>query len=411
VSRALLVALVALCGVGLSLTTARGDGPVRPRSVDVYPEQSIPLRFSHARHQALGLQCVVCHGAAATSTDARDDHFPDHTICALCHPMQAPNAAELYPPSGCDDCHVGFVGGLPEHCGPTGLPLPSSPLPDPVVAPPARLTFSHAVHVDAGVPCLECHVGVDGGDLGTREHLPTMADCMACHDGIQAASECTTCHLQGDEGRFLTDLGGGRLLMPTGQLRPDDHTHPRWLQLHESPARADDSSCNACHAPQDCLDCHDGVDKRVDLHPADWTMSHGLEASRRSQDCYACHEVEADCQTCHRQAAVLPGSFPSPTRETDPGSLRFHPEGWGGDVGAIPGLDHHSHQARRSLDTCQSCHLGDEDRCIECHQSLSSPHPRSWLEEQGDWRYGQGDGAVCLRCHVPGDPNIAGTGR
>jgi len=407
--RRALAAAVAIAVIGLG--AAWGDAPIRPRSEYVYPEQSIPLRFSHARHQALALQCVLCHGSALTSTDARDDHLPDHTFCALCHPMQVPNAAELYPPSACDDCHVGYTEGRPEHCGPTGQPLETAPPPEPVVAPAARLTFGHAVHVDAGIPCLDCHPGVDQADLATRDHLPAMADCMGCHDGIQAASECTTCHLQGDEGRFLTDMGGGVTLQPTGQLRPDDHGHPRWLQLHEASAKADASTCDSCHAPQDCLDCHDGIDKRLDLHPADWTMTHGLEASRRSQDCYACHEIEADCQSCHTQAAVLPGAFPSPINEANPGQLRFHPDGWEGVVGEIPGPEHHSHRARRSLDTCQSCHLGDEARCIECHQSLSSPHPRSWLEDQGAWRFGQGDGSVCLECHVPGDPLLQGLER
>jgi hypothetical protein len=408
--RLAIAALVVGLLLGLAAAAVAG-APARERSPYVYPDQSLPITFSHQRHAALALQCVVCHMGAVGSEDVRDDHMPDHTICALCHPMQVPNAAELFPPSGCPDCHPGYVDGRPEHCDPMGQPLPDAPPPDPVLAPTARLTFGHKVHVDAGIPCLDCHAGVDQADLATREHLPSMADCMGCHDGYEAPSECTTCHLQGDEGRFLTELGGIELFLPAGRLRPDDHGHPRWLQVHESAARTDEASCNGCHAPQDCLDCHDGVDKRVDLHPADWKMTHGMEAQHRTLDCLACHDVVADCQDCHTEARVTAGVFPSPLSEIDPGNLRFHPVGWGGVVGEIPGPEHHSHQARRSLDTCVTCHTGDEARCIECHSSLTSPHPRSWQEDAGRWRYGQGDGRVCLECHDPGDPNIAAVGR
>lgn len=405
VRAAALAAITCLAGAAAALGAP-------PLSTAIYPEQSIPVQFSHQRHAALALQCVVCHGKVPASTDARDDNNPGHEICALCHPMQASTAADLWPPSACDDCHPGFTVGLPEHCGPRGEPLPGTPQPDPVVVPPARLSFSHQAHVDLGTPCLDCHAGIDQAGLGTREHLPSMSDCLSCHDGHQAAAECTTCHLQGDEGLILQDLGGGATLQPQGRIRPDDHGQPRWPVLHESAARADIASCEACHPPQDCLDCHDGVDKRVDIHPADWTMTHGLEAMRRSQDCLACHEAEADCDSCHRQAAVVPGPFPSSVSAENPGSLRFHPVGFAGQVGEVAGAEHHGHQARRSLDTCQACHASDEDRCIQCHSTGQvSPHPRRWLEDQGNWAYGQGDGTVCLRCHLPGDPNIAGVGR
>jgi len=134
-------------------------------------------------------------------------------------------------------------------------------------------------------------------------------------------------------------------------------------------------------------------------------MTHGLEAQRRTVDCQACHEVETDCTSCHEAAGIVPGVFPGgPSAEEDRG-IRFHPEGWAGTVGEIPGAEHHSHIARRSLDTCDACHGGaGADLCIECHGTIVSPHPVSWGTEDYAGNFGGGDGAVCLRCHSSGDP-------
>ena len=58
----LLLLLIAGVGLAVVLGTASGDGtPAPPRSYQVYPDQQIPLIFSHSRHQQTGISCVVCH--------------------------------------------------------------------------------------------------------------------------------------------------------------------------------------------------------------------------------------------------------------------------------------------------------------------------------------------------------------
>ena len=69
--------------------------------------------FSHKLHLGMGLECVTCHRAAATSTKADDDLLPSKQIC-----------------SGCHDASV--------------APQRPAPLPVPVVH------FSHAVHLKMG---------------------------------------------------------------------------------------------------------------------------------------------------------------------------------------------------------------------------------------------------------------------
>ena len=396
--------LLATTTAWVASDSAWADGTRHPQ---VMPEQSIPLTFSHQAHIQNGAQCQLCHGAALTSMDARDHNIPTHQQCAICHRMEQADGEAMFPKASCTTCHIGFDAGKPEHLAPDFLPLPDAPRPDPLVLPPSPITFPHQTHIDQGVPCLECHVGVDTAQLATREHLPNMATCLGCHNGAKAPAECTTCHLQGNGGRILTDLGGSEPLKPSGRFRPDDHGDPRWLKVHQAAARADIGTCESCHATSFCLDCHDGTQKPIALHPADWVMTHGLEAQRRTLDCYACHEVQADCNACHTSLALVPGQFPSPTNVDNPGTKRFHPEGWRGTPGEIPAADHHSHQARRALETCEACH--SQELCLECHQSTVNPHPAGWGDPSDGFNFGQGDGRLCLTCHIAGDPNLPAT--
>jgi len=359
----------------------------------VYPEQDLPLRFSHRRHLEMGAQCTLCHGAVTSSTDARDRNLPGHEQCGICHLIDQPGAADLYPPAACSTCHAGFQDGDAE-----------VPVPLPVKVPPARITFSHQLHTDQGVPCLHCHGGVPEADLATRSHLPSMSTCLGCHDGAKAPSECATCHLQGRGGLLITAASGHDQLAPRGRFRPDNHYDPSWSRGHSTAARLAPEACSSCHSPAVCLDCHDGKAPRQDLHPADWVMTHGLEAGRRTLDCQACHDQSSFCSDCHAQAGVTPGSFPGITADP-PGQSRFHPAGWRGELGEIAGPEHHSHTARRSLETCNSCH--EQSSCLDCH-SFVNPHPRSWSEAPEAWRFGQGEGRVCLQCHSPDDPAISG---
>jgi len=354
----------------------------------IYPQQDLPLNFSHQRHLELGAQCSLCHVAIDKSADARDRNLPGHAQCGICHLMDLPAAAEMYPPAACETCHSRFQPGDA-----------TPPVPVKLSFPPARITFSHELHLAQGVPCLECHSGVVAAGLATREHLPAMSTCLRCHDGGKAPSECSTCHLQGEGGLLLTGTAAGGRFAPRGRFRPDNHQNPLWHRSHSAAARLAPESCSACHSASVCLDCHDGKKPPQGLHPADWVMTHGLEAGRRTLDCRACHDPTSFCQECHSQAAVTPGRFPGLAGDPS-GQLSFHPVGWRGELGEIAGPEHHSHTARRSLETCNTCH--EQSSCLECH-SFINPHPRSWGDSPEGWRFGQGEGRVCLQCHRPGD--------
>lgn len=395
----LVCALLGLAGVAWS----SGGGPEQPRSKVIYPEQQIPLRMVHGAHLASGLTCEVCHGTVLASESVADDNLPEHTLCAACHRAELPNGGEMFPKSGCPDCHEGWTEGSHEHIGPTLAPLPDAPKPPPVVIPPAKLTFSHKLHIEQGAVCLDCHIGIDEAERGTVQHLPSMYTCLSCHDGRKAPDECSTCHLQDLVTGAVGTNVDGETLAPAGRFRPDDHTDPMWLHRHEFGARMDPDQCSSCHAQKECLDCHDGVQKIQRIHPGDWHMTHGLQAARRDIECKSCHDSENFCGDCHSRVGVAMGAFPG-ERGDPPGDARFHPPGWKGVLGEIPSAEHHSFQARRSLETCSTCH--QPDQCVECHAFIN-PHPDSYADP-GNWRFGAGEGEVCGTCHLPDDERLRG---
>ena len=57
------------------------------RSRVIYPDQTIPLRFSHKNHLAKDIACDSCHQAALTSVSAKDRLLPTEEDCAVCHPI------------------------------------------------------------------------------------------------------------------------------------------------------------------------------------------------------------------------------------------------------------------------------------------------------------------------------------
>ncbi len=365
--------------------------PVGP----VYPADSTPLTFDHARHAALGLSCGRCHAAADTSVRPGDRLLPDEALCFECHDPRA------RPPGdpGCATCHPGYrPTTLPADPRRTGL---ARPLPAPVVLRPAALTFGHRPHLARGATCDDCHRGVAQSTDAAERFLPDMATCVDCHARNNASIACATCHPTGPDGRLETRLPAGPL-MPRGRFHPADH-RGRFAQDHGALARADGAYCAECHAPADtltrpgCARCHASAVKPLSLHPADYVRTHGIDA-RRATDCVGCHRQQTFCLDCHTRSGV--SMVPGPTTFDRTGSDgRFHPPGFVGVTGEPAGPAHHRHAARRNLRECTSCHR--ESDCVTCHAAdaalglrAPSPHPPGFDCATLD-RNARG----CLKCH------------
>jgi hypothetical protein len=373
--------LTALWGAALGRPRYADDGPPSPV---VYPEQRIPLVFTHAAHLERGLGCVDCHERAPTSRSAVDNLLPGEAACRPCHPIDRADPTKQVdgPPARCDACHVGYVVGEP---------------PARVHLPPPNLKFDHAAHVARGMACSGCHgdLAAEGIALATRDQLPRMRLCLTCHDGTRAPDACTTCHLA-EVGRLRTTWPEGNLA-PAGVIHGDAHDLD-FVRRHGAVATGREAYCGACHRPSFCADCHTGVTKPMDFHPGDYATTHAPDARRNDPDCSVCHRQQSFCVGCHERAGV--GQRAGGAFAQEVAARRFHPADW---VSFVGGGNRHAREARANLGACASCHR--EDSCLACHSAelggpRVSPHGPRWRGSARCEALAQKNGRMCLRCHI-----------
>jgi hypothetical protein len=121
---------------------------------------SQPVPFSHKHHVGdLGLDCRYCHMGVETSANAG---FPSTSTCMTCH-SQLWTGAEVLAP-----VRASLASGRPLVWNRV------SQVPDYVY-------FNHAIHVDRGVPCVQCHGRIDRMPLTWRAKPFQMQFCINCH--------------------------------------------------------------------------------------------------------------------------------------------------------------------------------------------------------------------------------------
>lgn len=343
----------------------------------VYPEQRLPLIFSHGKHLARGATCATCHAGAATSRSAIDNLIPTESACRACHAIDRSDPTkQATPVAACAGCHVGYTPGA-------------------VVArvylTPAPIKFAHAQH--ATQPCESCHGDMRTVDLATTRQLPTMASCLTCHTRGTEERSCTSCHLAKIGGLMETVFPHGTLVPRTSGLG-DDHG-PLFARDHRQQASRSDATCGACHDRSECQECHQGVVKPVDFHAANYLLVHATEAKRGRPDCSACHRAQTFCVACHERSGLGTRGQPGFSRDA---AKPFHPAGWD---------TLHAGAARRNITSCASCHR--EEDCVQCHsaepgKAISvSPHPAGWRGSLRCRMLDQKNRRMCLRCHITED--------
>ena len=408
--------------------TAAASAPASHPSPLIYPAETIPLKFDHAQHARLGATCEGCHQSASTSTSAADNLIPREAACRSCHKIDRAQPDKAVPkgvaPARCDACHADTSGNLWMPGG-AGGDRPADP-PRVTLARP-NLKFNHQLHGARGIACTSCHVNAATQGMVTRADLPMMASCLSCHDGKQATARCTACHLAEPDGRMKTKLaspattaaGGSGPLVPTGTLRLDTHG-PTFRRDHAVVGR-EESYCLSCHKRNDCIDCHGGVVKPPDIHPADYVSMHAIDARRNVPDCSTCHRAQSFCIGCHQRSGVaadpeggIPGRRPQNPFGTGTGLKQFHPPGWArdpsGEVLSMPRASSHSLAAKRNIRTCVSCHR--EDSCLACHSTdvtrgpVFSPHGPNFAATARCRFLAARNQRACLKCHTPGTAQL-----
>ncbi len=171
-----------------------------------------------------------------------------------------------------------------------------------------------------------------------------------------------------------------------------------WVSEHRAFAVKAGANCAECHDQSSCLDCHTGGGIEPDLtrslsrrgeympksHRSDWISIHPINAKNRPQDCYRCHDATS-CFDCHSR------------QKSNTMNIKSH-------VKTFVGQDfiwnsEHSREARRNLQSCQSCHP-EGDVCLQCHSAKLSvrvnPHPKDWNGSK--LKSASGD-KTCRVCH------------
>lgn len=132
-----------------------------------------PLPYSHKIHLALGLQCRTCH----VNPDAgKLMTYPGTAICMGCHQAIATERPA--------------IRKLAEYAA-SNLPIPWVR----VYRVPDYVYWRHGTHLEADVPCADCHGPVAERDVIALETtVTTMLGCVTCHDQRQAFTDCIACH-------------------------------------------------------------------------------------------------------------------------------------------------------------------------------------------------------------------------
>lgn len=390
----LVVLLVGACvaaAAGIQSAAVGQNAPANtaPRSVQasaasrseiIYPVEHSAIRMNHSLPAHSQLPCVRCHTQAASSRVSSDSLIPTESSCLPCHEAQVARANPSV--ERCGTCHEGFGSNHTTQVAPSSFPNP-------------RIRFSHAAHVSRGMTCVNCHAGVPSTTLATRLNLPAMRDCLRCHGGAtpSAPTACRTCHLTEPDGVMRTHFAEGNMNPPEWMhgMRHDSD----WIVRHRWVGADQGAECSNCHRESDCSACHDSRIRPRSVHPNDFLTIHPQAARRDEPRCTSCHTTQTFCAECHARLGIATIAAPV-VRATG----RFHPPE---DVWSR-GPVQHAIEARRSMNTCVSCHA--ERDCVACHGARGiggglSPHAPGFAAQCGAML--RDNPRACRTCH--GDLN------
>ena len=147
-------------GVLAGIATAGVTYYMTPKYTRVGYAPVQPVPFSHAQHvQEVGLDCRYCHSNVDKSGHS---NVPTAQTCMNCHSVIKPNSPALAP------VRESFEKNTP-------VPWVW------IHKTPDFAFFNHAIHVNRGISCVECHGKVNEMDTVTHMQPLSMAFCIECH--------------------------------------------------------------------------------------------------------------------------------------------------------------------------------------------------------------------------------------
>jgi len=143
-----------------SIATAAVTYYMTPKYTRVGYTPVQPVPFSHAKHVGeIGLDCRYCHTSVEESYHSQ---IPTAQTCMNCHSVVKKDSPLLAP------VRESFEKG-------TAVPWVW------IHTTPDYAYFNHAIHVNRGVSCVECHGKVNEMDTVTHMQPFSMSFCIDCH--------------------------------------------------------------------------------------------------------------------------------------------------------------------------------------------------------------------------------------
>jgi hypothetical protein len=137
-------------------------------------------------------------------------------------------------------------------------------------APVQPIAFSHQIHLQKGLGCINCHAGVD---RGLDAKIPSITLCMTCHQTIATGRpEIQRLKAYRDRGE---DVQWRRVY----GFEPSAH-----VKFNHAPHIRKGVECAACHGNM--------ATQTVALREVDHTMGFCM-------DCHRNKNASTDCVTCH----------------------------------------------------------------------------------------------------------------
>ena len=415
---------------------ARCHDGTREERVDWSPDggRATNLDFSHAehageleRHGEGALECADCH---ATGERFMEVSAARPETCASCHAHETDDHVSV---GDCAACHV----PLPEAEDLVATAI--ADFPQPASHQRADFVSMHGAGLEgdgAGLAacavcharesCARCHLDADrrpsvsalardervaGLVAGTEGEWPAPethaaaafvlehgegldpAECATCH----TAPSCATCH-RDESAAWVAALPRATADTPRGarveRARPPSHD-AGFATGHAVAAASRLPTCESCHAPTECADCHgrvvgtpprqapdataepdaerepapgrpieshlgpprdaDPAAPRPGYHIENFVQRHGAEAFAVQTSCADCHSTEAFCRDCHERVGMTVGR-----RGGALGAFHDAQGSW---------LIGHAAAARQGLEACASCH--QQTSCLRCHSAKS----------------------------------------
>ena len=183
------------------IATAAVDYYMTPKYTRVGYTPVQPVPFSHALHAGqLGIDCRYCHSNVERSGHA---NIPTAQTCMNCHSQIKATSPLL---------------AVVRQSAATGEPVPWVW----IHQTPDYVYFNHAIHVNRGVSCVECHGRVDQMDVVTHAKPLSMGFCLDCHrdpqDHLRPTSEVTNLAWQASSP--AAQLAMGRQFVHDWNVRP-----------------------------------------------------------------------------------------------------------------------------------------------------------------------------------------------